>query len=113
MSVSLLGGGGGGVWFVVVGCCVLGDMCFRVKKLSSVDWVCVVGRGGGGIMWHDAWDGEGHDDARWRLRRRAAFNGTKGWFWFYLGLSGLLMIFICLLLSFACDNYLVLCFFRP
>ncbi len=50
--------------------------------------------------------GEGHVDARWRLRRRVAFNGIgsngiEGWFSLLCGLSYLLMIFMCLLLSFA------------
>ncbi len=30
---------------MVVGCCMLGDVCFRVKNLSSVGCVCVVDRG--------------------------------------------------------------------
>ena len=76
MSTSLLGVGGVCLWFVVDGCCMLGVMCFRVKSLSSVDWVCVVGEV---IMWNGAWDGEGHVDARWCLRRRAPFNGIGGW----------------------------------
>ncbi len=44
MSVSLHGGGDSVVWFVLVGCCVMGAMCFRVNNVSSVDWVLVDGR---------------------------------------------------------------------
>ncbi len=64
-------------------------------------------------MWHGAWGGEGHVGTRWRLRHRAAFNGSEGWFWLHGGLSDLLIIFVCFLLSFACDGCLVLCFSRP
>ena len=49
VSVSVLGGGVVGVRIVVVGCCGLGVLCFRVKNLSRVDWVCVVGSNFGDV----------------------------------------------------------------
>ncbi len=64
-------------------------------------------------MLHGARGGKGHVDARWRLRRRAALNGIEGRFWLCWGLSDLIIIFMCLLLSIECGGCLVLCFRRP
>ena len=43
--------GGACLWIVVDGCCTLGVMFFRVKNLSSVGWVWVVGMGGYYVAW--------------------------------------------------------------
>ena len=59
-------------------------------------------------MWHGAWGGEGHVDARLRLRRRTAFNRIGGWFTLCWGLFDLLLIFMRLVFSFAWDGCLVL-----
>jgi len=77
LSFSLFGVGGGCLWFVVADCFLF--MCSRVKNLYNAGWVCVAGIGGllGGMV---QGCGEGHIDARWRLRRRAPFDGSGGWF---------------------------------
>ena len=76
-------------------------------------WAGYVWEVWGVIMWHGAWGGEDHVDARWRLRRRAPFNRIEGWFRLCCGLFDLLMIFMYLMLSFAWDGCLGLCFPRP
>ena len=78
MVVSLFGGVGVESRFVFVGCWV-SFVCFRVKNLSGVGWNSLVESDGVlcGIVHRG---GECHVDARWRLSRRAAFNGSGGWF---------------------------------
>ncbi len=46
MPVSLGMVDGGGVCVLSGDCFVLGVVCFRVKKFSSADWVCMDGRRG-------------------------------------------------------------------
>ena len=48
-------------------------------------------------MWHRAWGWEGHVDARWRLRRRSAFNGSMVQFRLVVGVVGDLIASFCLL----------------
>ncbi len=47
VAVSLLDGVGVVLRFVSGGCWVVVVMCLRVKNLSSVGWLCVVGNVGG------------------------------------------------------------------
>ncbi len=59
-------------------------------------------------MWQGAWGRKSHVDARWRLRRRAAFNGSLGHFGLVVSLLGNLVVFMCLNSSFMCvDDMLV------
>ncbi len=62
-------------------------------------------------MWHCAWGGECHIDARWRLRRRAAFNRFGGWVSLCYGLCVCFVVLLCNLFPFAWGGFLVLCFF--
>ena len=58
-------------------------------------------------MWHCAWDGECHVDARWRLRRQAAFNGIGGEVSLSCGLSFLVVVLLWNLFPFAWGGFLV------
>ena len=59
-------------------------------------------------MWHGAWGWEGHVDARRRLRRRAAFNGSMVRFGMIVSVVGDLFVFACLFFPFVCfDGMLV------
>ena len=60
-------------------------------------------------MWHCAWDGECHVDARWHLRRRAAFNDSVGCVGLREGLFGLMFCLACLGFSFMSIIGLIVC----
>jgi len=51
---------------------------------------------------HEAWGWEGHVDARWRLCRRAAFNGSVARFKLVVSVVGYLFASLCLLFPFVC-----------
>jgi hypothetical protein len=51
---------------------------------------------------HGAWGWEGHVDARWRLCRRAAFNGSVARFKLVVSVVGYLFASLCLFFPFVC-----------
>jgi hypothetical protein len=53
-------------------------------------------------MWHGAWGWKGHVDARRRLRRRAALNGSMDRFGLVVSVVGVLLVFVYLFFPFVC-----------